>query len=63
MKIRPFGAELLHGGGRTIRRTDRQTDMTKLIVAIRNLGKALKNSKELRVQVNHFSHGENEGKE
>ena len=48
MKFRPFGAELLRAGGRTNRRTDRQTDMTKLIlvVAIRNFAKAPKNAKE-----------------
>jgi len=34
MKIRPVGAELLH--------TDRQADMTKQIVAFRNLRKAPK---------------------
>jgi hypothetical protein len=32
MKIRPVGAELFH--------TDRQTDMTKLIVAFRNFANA-----------------------
>ena len=36
MKIRPVGAELFHA--------DRQTDMTKLIVAFRNFAKAPKNS-------------------
>ena len=35
MKIRPVGAELLH--------EDRRTDMTKLIVAFRNIAKAPKN--------------------
>jgi len=34
MKIRPVGAELLHAGG--------QTDMTKLIVALRNCANRLK---------------------
>ena len=38
MKIRPAGAELLHAGGRM----DRQKDMTKLIVALRNFAKAPK---------------------
>jgi hypothetical protein len=33
MKIRPLGVELFHAD----RRTDGQTDMTKLIVAFRNL--------------------------
>jgi hypothetical protein len=32
MKIRPVGAELFHTDGRT----DRQTDMTKLIASFRN---------------------------
>jgi len=36
MKIRPVGVELFHAGGRT----DRRTDMTKLIVAFRNLANA-----------------------
>jgi len=38
MKIRPVGVELFHAGGRT----DRRTDMTKLIVAFRNLVNAPK---------------------
>ena len=38
MKIRPVGVELFHGGGRTDK-----TDMTKLIVALRNLRTRLKN--------------------
>jgi hypothetical protein len=36
MKIRPVGAELFHADGRT----DRQTDVTKLIAAFRNFVKA-----------------------
>jgi hypothetical protein len=38
MKILPVGAELLHVDGRTDRdrQTERQTDMTKLIVAFRD---------------------------
>jgi len=36
MKIRSVGAELFHADGRT----DRHTDMTKLIAAFRNLAKA-----------------------
>ena len=36
--------------------------MTKLIVAIRNFAKEPKNVKEWKIYVNHFSHGENEGK-
>jgi hypothetical protein len=40
MKIRPVGDELLM-------RMDRRTDMTKLIVAFRNLAKALKTDKQV----------------
>jgi hypothetical protein len=39
MKIRRVGAELFHAD----QRTDRQTDMTKVIVAFRNFANALKN--------------------
>jgi hypothetical protein len=39
MKIRPVGAEMFHADGHR----ERQTDMTKLIVAIRNFAKAPKN--------------------
>jgi hypothetical protein len=39
MKIRPVGAELSHADGR---KTDRLTDMTKLIVAFRNFANAPK---------------------
>jgi hypothetical protein len=39
MKIRPAGAELFHADGRT----DGQTDMTKLVVAFRNIANAPKN--------------------
>ena len=38
MKICPVGAELFHAA----RRTDRQTDMSKLIVAFHNFVKVLK---------------------
>jgi len=38
MKILPVGAELFHADGRT----DRRTDMTKLIVAFRNFANAPK---------------------
>ena len=44
MKIRPVGAELCNAGGR---KTDRRTDMTKLIVAFRNLANAPKNKNRL----------------
>ena len=40
MKIRPVGAELFHA--------DRQTDMTKLTVALRNFANAPKKTKEVR---------------
>jgi len=36
MKISPVGAELLHAGGQKDGRTDRQTDMTELLVAFCN---------------------------
>jgi hypothetical protein len=39
MTIRPVGTELFHLDGQT----DRQTDMTKLTVALRNVPNALKN--------------------
>jgi len=39
MKIVPVGAELLHADGQT----DRQSDMTRLIVAFRNFSNAPKN--------------------
>jgi hypothetical protein len=39
MKIRPVGAEFTHADGR---KTDRRTDMTKLIVAFCNFANALK---------------------
>jgi len=41
MKFHPMGAELFHADGRK----DRQTDMTKLIVALRNFTKAPKSTK------------------
>jgi len=42
MEFLPVGAELFLAEGRTDRRTDRQADMTKLIVAFRNFAKAPK---------------------
>jgi hypothetical protein len=39
MKIRPMGVEYFHADGRT----DRQTDMTKLILAFHNFANAPKN--------------------
>jgi len=38
MKILPLGAELFHADGRT----DRRTDMTKLIVVLQNFANAPK---------------------
>jgi hypothetical protein len=35
IKIRPVGAEMFHADRQTDGRTDRQTDVTKLIVAFR----------------------------
>ena len=42
MKIRPVGAELYHADGRIDIGTDRQTDVTKLLVAFRNSANASK---------------------
>jgi hypothetical protein len=50
MKIRLVGAELFHANTRT----DEQTDMTELIVFIRNFTKAPKKSLPLRVIENRF---------
>jgi len=41
MKLHPMGGELFHADGRK----DRQTDMTKLIVALRSFTKAPKSTK------------------
>ena len=41
MNFRPVGAELFHAGGRT----DRQTDMAKVIVSFRNFANAPKNER------------------
>jgi len=40
MKIRPVGANLLHADGRTSRRADRRTDMTRPTVVFRNFANA-----------------------
>jgi len=40
MKVRPVGTELFHADGRT----DRQTGMTKLLVAFRNFANAPTNT-------------------
>jgi len=42
IKIRRVGAELFHADGWTDGQMDRQTDMTKLIVALRNFANAPK---------------------
>jgi hypothetical protein len=42
MKIRPVGVELFYADSRTGGRSDRWTDMTMLIVALRNVVKAPK---------------------
>jgi hypothetical protein len=43
MKIRPVGAKFFHADGRMDGRTERQTDMTKLMVGFRNFAMARKN--------------------
>jgi hypothetical protein len=43
MKIVPGGAELFHANGNTGKRTDRQPDRKKLIVAFHNFAKTPKN--------------------
>jgi hypothetical protein len=42
MKILPVGPDLYHEDGRTDRQVDRHTDMTKLIVAVRDFANTLK---------------------
>ena len=42
MKIRPVRSEFLHTDGRKDRRTERQTDVARLIKASRNFAKAPK---------------------
>jgi hypothetical protein len=48
MKIRPLGAELYLADRQIGKQTDRQTYMTKLIVAFLNFGKAPKMSGAVR---------------
>ena len=56
VKIRPVGAELFHADGGTDRQTDRQADMTKLIVAFHNFTNAPKNSLHVGDhRVTHYS--------
>jgi len=50
MKIRLVGAEVFYEDGRT----DRQTDMTKLIVAFRSFANAPKNSREEDTVATHW---------
>ena len=45
MKIHVVGAYVFDAEGRTDKRTDGQTDMTKLIVAFRNFANAPKSGK------------------
>jgi len=47
VKILPVEAELYHADGRT----ERQTDMTKLIVALRNFANATKKLRRLQDDV------------
>jgi hypothetical protein len=51
MKIHPVRFELLHSD----RGTDRQTDMTKLIVIFRNFADAPKNPSDCRIRKMSFS--------
>ena len=44
MKIRPVGTELFHAKGRTDGRTDEQTEITKLIVGLRNFANSPKSN-------------------
>jgi hypothetical protein len=44
VSIRPVGAELFRVEGRAVGRADRQTGMTQLIFAFRNIGNALKSA-------------------
>jgi hypothetical protein len=55
MKIRSMGADLFHADGRTDERTDRQIDMTNLIVVFRNFVKALKTTCNSDMTVRTFS--------
>jgi len=47
MKIRPVGAELFHAG----RRTEGQTDMTKLTVTFRNFANAPKIIRDCKISL------------
>ena len=56
MKIRPVGAELFHADGRT----ERRTDMTKLIVTVRNFANEAKNITQTGFCENILSSGSTE---
>jgi len=45
MKTRPVKADLFHADGQTDIHTDRQTDMTKLIVVFRNFANGPKSGR------------------
>ena len=53
MKIRAVGAQLLHAGGRAGRLSDRQTDMTKIIIALSSFANAPRNLTD-GIQTNVF---------
>jgi Fe-S-cluster formation regulator IscX/YfhJ len=50
MKILPVGTKLFHANSRTDRHTDRQIDITKLIVALGNFANAPK-KKNVKIQI------------
>jgi len=50
MKILPVGAEFFYVEGWTDGRTDRQADITKLIIAFRNLRTRIKTEREKEIQ-------------
>jgi hypothetical protein len=52
MNIRPVGAEVFHADGRT----DRQTDMTKLIAAFHNFANATKSTEMLLCSRKNLKH-------
>jgi len=54
MKIRPMGAELLHAHRRTAGETEGQTDMTKLIVTLRNFTCSPKNLRLFPAELQYF---------
>ena len=45
MNIHQLGAELFHAASRPARQTDRQTDVTKLVVTFRKFANAPKNTR------------------